>query len=395
MGQWFGKGHRGLVFGLWSSCVSTGNILGGLLASVTLHFGWGWQSVFLLPGALMVLWAIMCVAWMSPSPEAAGLAPSESDSTGVATGATALLLADAVADNDDNDQQGPGVELHTLRDSDALGVLDDDDDNAGGGRVLPEQPGGFLSNFARACCIPGVAIYAITNAFTKLVSYSLLFWLPYYLTVGLGQSEESADLVATLFDVGGVIGGVLLGALSDWALRRGAGRSLTIMPILLLSAVTLLLYSWWSDVSLTVNVLLLTLMGTFSNSAYNLINSAVAADLGSSVKGNAQLVSTGARHAMIGSPHIPFFSLSLLVSGVIDGSGSIGASTGQLAVALLESRGWSAVFGFLIASSLVSMLALSFLALRDCRALRVHRRRGRVPREQEAADAGDATAVVS
>ena len=77
------------------------------------------------------------------------------------------------------------------------------------------------------------------------MSYVLLFWLPFYLSAELHKSEELADLVSTLFDVGGVVGGILFGLLSDYAMARGAGRSLVLLPILILSAITLYLYRLW------------------------------------------------------------------------------------------------------------------------------------------------------
>jgi hypothetical protein len=36
-------------------------------------------------------------------------------------------------------------------------------------------------NFFKALLIPGVIVYSLSYACLKLVSYSLLFWLPYYL----------------------------------------------------------------------------------------------------------------------------------------------------------------------------------------------------------------------
>lgn len=36
-------------------------------------------------------------------------------------------------------------------------------------------------SFAAAWCIPGVAVYAFTLFFAKLVAYTFLYWLPYYI----------------------------------------------------------------------------------------------------------------------------------------------------------------------------------------------------------------------
>jgi hypothetical protein len=153
---------------------------------------------------------------------------------------------------------------------------DDADEAARAARIaaLDETPIGFLA----AWLIPGVAVYAVTNAFTKFVSYALFLWLPFFLH-GFGSSEATSDLLATLFDVGGVVGGITIGFLSDFALRHAVGRSLVILPVLLCSTVTLSL--WASARTVFVYSLLMLFAGVFSNSAYNLINSTIAADLGS------------------------------------------------------------------------------------------------------------------
>ena len=100
-----------------------------------------------------------------------------------------------------------------------------------------------------------------------------------------------------------------------------------------------------------VNAVLMTLAGVFSNSAYNLINGAVAADLGThpSLRGSAKALSS--------------------VTGIIDGSGSVGAALGQQLVALVVDKAdWTAAFYVLIASSLISAVCLSFVAWNDFRA---------------------------
>ena len=47
MGNWFPKKGRGLVFGVWSTCVNVGNIFGTLIVSLcmgvfSLNWGWAW-----------------------------------------------------------------------------------------------------------------------------------------------------------------------------------------------------------------------------------------------------------------------------------------------------------------------------------------------------------------
>ncbi|VDO87260.1 unnamed protein product [Schistosoma mattheei] len=61
----------------------------------------------------------------------------------------------------------------------------------------------------------GVIEYSLTLFFSKLVSYTFLFWLPMYIReVGGFDPSSSADLSA-VFDLGGILGGIIAGYVSD------------------------------------------------------------------------------------------------------------------------------------------------------------------------------------
>ena len=51
MSRWFGKGNRGLVLGLWAACQSVGNIVGAIIVSHVLF--WGYQVCLSHPGTLL------------------------------------------------------------------------------------------------------------------------------------------------------------------------------------------------------------------------------------------------------------------------------------------------------------------------------------------------------
>ena len=53
--------------------------------------------------------------------------------------------------------------------------------------------------------------------FSKLVAYTFLYWLPNYLTSMSNDSisAERAAWLSTIFDIGGICGGILAGLLSD------------------------------------------------------------------------------------------------------------------------------------------------------------------------------------
>lgn len=53
--------------------------------------------------------------------------------------------------------------------------------------------------------------------FSKLVSYTFLYWLPNYLSNVSSEvlSAERAAWLSTIFDFGGICGGIIAGLLSD------------------------------------------------------------------------------------------------------------------------------------------------------------------------------------
>eukprot|EP00662_Eupelagonemidae_sp_cell21_P014022 gene14022-43724_t len=54
--------------------------------------------------------------------------------------------------------------------------------------------------------LPGVLGMSASYFCQKLVRYSLLFWLPYYLSKQLGYSAVLAGYVSSAFDFGGIMG---------------------------------------------------------------------------------------------------------------------------------------------------------------------------------------------
>uniref|UniRef100_A0A915CKM4 Major facilitator superfamily (MFS) profile domain-containing protein n=2 Tax=Parascaris univalens TaxID=6257 RepID=A0A915CKM4_PARUN len=101
--------------------------------------------------------------------------------------------------------------------------------------------------------------------------------------------------------------------------------------MLLLSTGALFAYANSSD-NVVINCMLMVVTGFFVGGPANLISSAVSADLGrvEQVRGSAEALST--------------------VTGIIDGTGSVGASIGQLLLPVVQHAfGWVAVFyGFII-----------------------------------------------
>lgn len=313
VGNWFGHASsRGTIMGVWNSHTSVGNIAGSVLAAAVLEFGWGWS--FLVPAFVIAALGVVVLVFLVAHPSDAGLE----------------LDAMEVEMNGDG---GEEVELLGEEKKELEG--DEDELEVEMGSQLPRAIG-----FLEAWRLPGVVPYAFCLFFSKLVAYTFLYWLPFYIrhnaVAGQFLSHKAAGILSVVFDIGGVLGGISAGFLSD---AIGA-RAVTSALFLLLSIPALIVYRTFGSISMHHNIGLMFLAGYFVNGPYSLITTAVATDLGTqnAIKGNSRALAT--------------------VSAIIDGTGSVGAALGPLLTGYISTRGWNSVFFMLIVSI---SLALMFL----------------------------------
>lgn len=139
VGNWFGKSKRGLIMGIWNAHTSVGNITGSLIASACLSYGWGWS--FAVPGLLITFVGLMVFYFLPVSPDAVGIEKEECLFETPEKDKLAAPLLERKADKEDK----------------AIG-------------------------FFAAWRIPGVAPFALCLFFSKLVAYTFLYWLPFYIS---------------------------------------------------------------------------------------------------------------------------------------------------------------------------------------------------------------------
>uniref|UniRef100_A0A8C8BKJ3 Glucose-6-phosphate exchanger SLC37A2 n=1 Tax=Otus sunia TaxID=257818 RepID=A0A8C8BKJ3_9STRI len=280
VGNWFGKGKRGLIMGIWNSHTSVGNILGSLIAGAWVSSAWGLS--FVVPGIIIAVMGIICFFFLV---ECEWCDPEHS----VTPGSGPLSLSGQSSMDRSDSPKEPAEEPEAI-------------------------------SFLGALRIPGVVEFSLCLLFAKLVSYTFLYWLPLYIVnVAHFGAKEAGDL-STLFDVGGILGGIFAGLISDYT----GGRATTCCVMLVVAA--------------PVVSSMLIVCGALVNGPYALITTAVSADLGTheSLKGNAKALST--------------------VTAIIDGTGSIGAALGPLLAGLISPTGWNNVFYMLIAADVLACL---------------------------------------
>ncbi|KAA3460291.1 Major facilitator superfamily protein isoform 1 [Gossypium australe] len=318
VGNWFGKRKRGLIMGIWNAHTSVGNISGSLLAAAVLDYGWGWS--FIVPGALIASAGVLVYLFLPAYPEDIGFSGVTDSSPNLES------LSQA---EEDRTQKGPVVTVEK-----SSGVKEGSGSRTGIGLF-------------EACFIPGVIPFALCLFFSKLVAYTFLYWLPFYLSQteigGEYMSVKSAGNLSTLFDVGGIAGGILAGYISD----KLNARATTAATFMLAAIPSMLLYRTYGSISRTINILLMVVAGLFVNGPYALITTAVSADLGthSSLRGDSRALAT--------------------VTAIIDGTGSVGAALGPLITGFLSSKGWDVVFIMLMVGALIASLLLSHLVIAE------------------------------
>ncbi|KFQ75624.1 Glycerol-3-phosphate transporter, partial [Phaethon lepturus] len=172
IGNWFGKGRRGLIMGIWNSHTSVGNILGSLIAAYWVSTCWGLS--FVMPGVIIAAMGIVCFLFLIEHPKDISCSCTPSN-----------------------------VKMeHLLIDSENCSVsLNSSTVVTGEGRH-----GTSAISFLGALRIPGVVEFSLCLLFAKLVSYTFLFWLPLYITNVEHLDAKRAGDLSTLFDVGGIFG---------------------------------------------------------------------------------------------------------------------------------------------------------------------------------------------
>ncbi|KAF7251169.1 Glucose-6-phosphate exchanger SLC37A1 [Varanus komodoensis] len=326
IGNWFGKGRRGLIMGLWNSHTSIGNILGSLIAGCWVSTCWGLS--FVVPGIIITSMGIVCFLFLVEHPRDVNCSSTSSiNYQSYMNGSDRFFI------------QKP--KLSTSKDPEMHCLLSNNENcskqpNHTNGLFEGLENGKSAISFIGALRIPGVIEFSFCLLFAKLVSYTFLFWLPLYITNVEHLDAKKAGDLSTLFDVGGIFGGILAGIISD----RLKKRATTCGMMLLIAAPMLYVFSAISKMGPEATIVMLLICGALVNGPYALITTAVSADLGThkSLKGNAKALST--------------------VTAIIDGTGSVGAALGPLLAGLLSPSGWNNVFYMLMIADACALLFL-------------------------------------
>ncbi len=288
MAGWTNPHERGRVMGLWSTCYQVGGVAATALATYLLAHS-GWRAAFLWPA----LWL-------------AGMG-------------VVVLIALRTA---------PAPAVHV-------------EDEANDERAAPSLPLPIHALKVSALRNPTLYCYGACYFCIKLIRYSLLFWLPYYLHTAAGLDETKSGFLSTSFEIGGTFGSIGLGWLSDhagnWRSTRATGRNhraLVSFASLLGLALTLLVYARIEHASVAVHFVSMALVGALLFGPDALLSGAAAQD------------ASGPEQAAT-------------ATGLVNGMGSAGALLqGALTVGVQSAFGWNGLFYAFFALALIACACL-------------------------------------
>jgi len=155
---WFPPSARGRVFGLWTTSQQLGGFVTSAFGAYVLSQStMSWRDIFVLPAYLSFLFALLCLTVLQTS-------PAEQESS--------------------KESQGTKGKPQSL-------------------------------SFVEVIFLPHLLNVGAAYFCLKLVRYTFLGWLPFYLTEVLQYSAADSVLMSTAFDLAGTAGSVACGFISD------------------------------------------------------------------------------------------------------------------------------------------------------------------------------------
>jgi OPA family sugar phosphate sensor protein UhpC-like MFS transporter len=175
VGEFFSRGERGRVLGVWCTNYAVGGLAASALAGVAAE-ALGWRYAFWVPAGGLLLIGVLFYFFQRDRPEDVGLPPIE--------------------------------QYH----GEPAAVLDP-------GHTPAQEPEGSWAVIADVLSNPMVWLLAVVYFLIKPTRYLILFWAPVYVNEHLGTGAAASGTLSGTFELGGPFGMILGGFLSDKLFR--------------------------------------------------------------------------------------------------------------------------------------------------------------------------------
>eukprot|EP00095_Tigriopus_kingsejongensis_P000235 snap_masked-scaffold55_size446313-processed-gene-3.4 protein:Tk00235 transcript:snap_masked-scaffold55_size446313-processed-gene-3.4-mRNA-1 annotation:"glycerol-3-phosphate transporter 5-like" len=183
--------------------------------------------------------------------------------------------------------------------------------------------------------IPAVPDITVAVFCLKFVRYCMHMWLPMYLIEHLNYSSTAGGMFSTMFDVGGILGGPVLGLLVDHFTKNEPLWGIYLM--LMLGTVAFILIGLIASWGTFYCSILLLLVGASNCGPDSLLTGSVTMTVGEKY----------GKHSGAG------------VTSLVNGLGSIGAIVEGPVIGLISYYvGWQGVMGLMVALTFFGMLAV-------------------------------------
>jgi OPA family sugar phosphate sensor protein UhpC-like MFS transporter len=292
MGKWFRRSERGTVLGFWATNFQVGSIVATNVAAF-LFASYGVRWAF-FGGALVlqIIWLVF-LAFAREGPEDVGLPPIE-----------------------------PDVELKPT--------------SAATRKIAQRIP---LSEQTNRQIWTNITLIGFFYFFLKLIRYAVWSWVPFMLYRYYGMAKDDAGYLSTVFDIGGFVGVLLAGYLSD---RLFSGRRALVSCIFVCG--------------LFVACIALYVAGQNSLALFSIC----LALIGFTLYGPDALM-TGAGAVDVGGPQ-----RAVLAAGLIGGLGSAGPVVQELWLGRLFDQGRvDLVFAVLLGCAALALVCGAAMLMRN------------------------------
>jgi len=290
VGYWFSRKERGRTYGWWCTNYAIGGMIAAPFAGYMAKYFDDWRYAFFAPAAALFLVWILFLILQKNRPEDIGLPPVE--------------------------------EYH----GEEASVLEPDE-------TEEDEPEGSWKVIGEVLMNRTVLTLGIVYFFLKPLRYAILFWGPWLIHKKLGTGIAKSGLISVLFELGGPLGVLSAGYISD-KLFKARRMPICVICLLCLAVVLFSFNALTASGNVWILGGLLFMIGFFLFGPDSMIVGTAAVDFGTK-KG----ASTAA--------------------GMINCLGSFGAILGvSLAGTISERYGWGILFGSFGVFILIAALIL-------------------------------------